>query len=132
MRGAAIAKIAYTGFAFAVERLPDPKGGTATDMLRIRVPASSVVTPSGDQKTLSYDVGVVPLTATGDLVTDIRVTRMNLTPEQTENSLNKGWTIVEPSPPLSSAAAVKYIIRDNGTGRMGSVVVPLHDPAKGS
>jgi VWFA-related protein len=132
MRDAANAKIAYTGFAFSVERLPDPKGGTATAMLRIRVPATSVVTPSGDQKTLSYDVAVVPLKANGDLATDIRVTRMNLTPEQTETSLNKGWVVIEPSPPLSSAAAVKYIIRDNGTGRIGSVVVPLHDSANGS
>jgi hypothetical protein len=132
MRDAASAKIAYTGFAFSVERLPDPTPDAATAMLRIRVPATSVVTPTGDQKTLSYDVGVVPLKANGDLVTDIKVTRLDLTPEQTENTLNHGWTIIEPSPPLSSAAAVRYVIRDNSTGRIGSVTVPLHDNPKGS
>ncbi len=132
MRDAANARIDYTGLAFTVDRLPDPNGNTSTAMLRIRVPASSVVSPEGDKKTLSYDVGVVPLKADGDLVTNIKVTRLDLNPAQTENSLNHGWIITEPSPPLSSAAAVKYIIRDNGTGRIGSVTVPLHDPAKGS
>jgi VWFA-related protein len=132
MRDAANARINYTGLAFTVDRLPDPQGGTSTAMLRIRVPASSVVSPYGDKKTLSYDVGVVPLKADGDLVTNIKVTRLDLTPQQTENSLDHGWIITEPSPPLSSTAAVKYIIRDNGTGRIGSVVVPLHESPKGS
>jgi hypothetical protein len=100
--------------------------------LRVRVPASSIVAPSGEQKTLSFDVGVVPLTTTGELAANIRVTQLNLTPAQTENTLAHGWVITEPSPPLSSAAAVRYIIRDSVTGRIGSVTVPLHSPAKGS
>jgi VWFA-related protein len=132
MRDAAFAKINYTGFSFTVERLPDDAPGAATAKLRIRVPASSVVTPSGEQKTLQYDIAAVPLTKTGELVTDIHVTHLNFTPEQTENSLSHGWVVNEPSPPLSSAAAVRYVIRDGSTGRIGSVVVPLSSPAKGS
>jgi hypothetical protein len=132
MRDAAGAKINYTGFAFSVERLPDATPGSATVPLRVRVPASSIVAPSSEQKTLSFDVGVVPLTTTGELAANIRVTQLNLTPAQTENTLAHGWVITEPSPPLSSASAVRYIIRDSVTGRIGSVTVPLHSPAKGS
>jgi VWFA-related protein len=132
MRDAASARINYTGFAFSVERLPDAAPGSPTVPLKLRVPASSIVAPSGDQKTLSFDVGVVPLNATGELAANIRFTQLNMTPAQTENTLSHGWVITEPSPPLASAAAVRYIIRDNATGRIGSVTVPLHTPAKGS
>lgn len=132
MRAAAFAKINYTGFSFTVERLPDDAPGAATAKLRIRVPVSSVVTPSGGQKTLQYDIAAVPLTKSGELVTDIRVTHLNFTPEQTENSLAHGWVVNEPSPPLNSAAAVRYVIRDGSTGRIGSVVVPLQTAPKGS
>ena len=128
IRDAAIAKIGYTGLAFTVERLPDDAPGAATAKLRVHVPATSVVTPPADQKTLAYDIAVVPITATGDVINNIKFTHLNFTPEQTENSLAHGWTVNEPSPPLASTAAVKYIIRDNGTGRMGSVVVPLAAP----
>jgi VWFA-related protein len=126
IRDAANAKIGYTGLAFTVERLPDDAAGAPTAKLRVHVPATSIVTPSGDQKTLVYDIAVVPLTATGDVVSNIRFTHLSFTAEQTENSLVHGWSVNEPSPPLASTAAVKYIIRDSGTGRIGSVVVPLH------
>jgi hypothetical protein len=66
------------------------------------------------------------LTATGDVINNIRFTHLNFTPEQTENSLAHGWSVNEPSPPLASTPAVKYIIRDTTTGRIGSVIVPLH------
>lgn len=127
MRDAANAKIGYTGLAFTVERLPDDAPGAATAKLRLHVPATSVVTPSGDQKTLSYDIAAVPLSPTGEVLNNIRFNRLTFTPQETENSLAHGWTVNEPSPPLDSAAAVKYIIRDNGTGRIGSVVVPLNN-----
>ncbi len=126
IRDAATAKIGYTGFGFTVERLPDDPAGATTAKLRVHVPATSIVTPSGDQKTLAYDIAVVPLTATGDVISNIRFTHLSFTAEQTENSLAHGWSVNEPSPPLASTAAVKYIIRDSGTGRIGSVVVPLH------
>jgi hypothetical protein len=125
IRDAASARINYTGLAFTVERLPDDAPGATAAKLRVHVPATSVVTPSGAQKTLTYDVAVVPLTAAGDVINNIRFTRLNFSPEQTENSLAHGWTVNEPSPPLASTAAVKYIIRDGATGRIGSVVVPL-------
>ncbi len=132
IRDAANAKIGYTGFAFTVERLPGDAPGATTAQLRVHVPATSVVTPSGDQKTLAYDIAVVPLTATGDVISNIRFTHLSFTAAQTENSLAHGWSVNEPSPPLASTAAVKYIIRDSGTGRMGSVIVPLHTGPKGS
>lgn len=130
IRDAAAAKIGYTGFAFTVERLPDDAPGAATAKLRVRVAVSSVVTPPPDQKTLAYDIAVVPLTANGDVINNIKFTHLNFSPEQTENSLAHGWTVSEPSPPLATTAAVKYIIRDSASGRIGSVVVPLNSAKK--
>ena len=129
MRDAAIAKIGYTGFAFTVERLPDDAPGVPTAKLRLHVPATSVVTPSGDQKTLGYDIAVVPLTATGDVIDNIRFTHLTFTPEQTENSLVHGWTV--------NRAVATARLRGGGevhhsrqrTGRIGSVMVPLQQPS---
>jgi VWFA-related protein len=130
IRDAAVARIGYTGLAFTVERLPDDAAGAATAKLRVHVPATSVLTPPAAQKTLAYDIAVVPLTATGDVINNIKFTHLNFSPEQTENSLSHGWSVNEPSPPLASTAAVKYIIRDTGTGRIGSVIVPLNTTKK--
>ena len=98
--------------------------------MKILMPATSVlVTPGHPQ--LSYDIVSVPLDAKGDLATDLRVVHLNLSQQQTESALAKGWSFTDTTPAMN-AGAVKYLIRDNGTGRIGSVTVPLHTSAKGS
>lgn len=131
IRDAANAKIGYTGFAFSIERISDAVHGSDAARLKVVVPASSVLLASGQQQTLSYDVAMAPLSAKGELTRNIRVTHLNLTAQQTQVAFAKGWMFTEPSPPAGSAAAVKYVIRDNGTGRIGSVIVPLPKSATG-
>ncbi len=132
LRDAAASRIGYTGLAFSVE--PQSAGGApaagSNSSMKILMPATSVlVTPGHPQ--LSYDIVSVPLDAKGDLATDLRVVHLNLSQQQTESALAKGWSFTETIPAMN-AGAVKYLIRDNGTGRIGSVTVPLHTSAKGS
>ena len=131
LREAAEAKIGYTGIAFSVERREGaPKaagaGASAADqvappMMRIMVPASSVLLTAG-HPLLSYDIVTVPLTKKGDLAADLRVIHLNLTEQQTQTALVKGWAYFDP-PQGSDTQPVKYILRDNGTGHIGSLVV---------
>lgn len=127
LRDAADAKIGYTGIAFAVERQRN-EGSPAkppTPIMRIMVPASSVLLSPGHPQ-LSYDIATVPLNNKGEPATDLRVIHLNLTQEQTQTALSKGWAYFDP-PQGSAAQAIKYILRDNGTGHIGSLVVA---PAK--
>jgi VWFA-related protein len=123
LRDAADAKIGFTGIAFAVERQRNDgsPGKPPVPMLRIMVPASSVL-PSPGRPQLSYDIATVPLTNQGEPATELRVIHLNLTQEQTQTALNKGWAYFDP-PQGSANQAVKYILRDNGTGHIGSLVV---------
>jgi hypothetical protein len=122
------AKIGYTGVAFVVERLADSPGSASASSglvgFRIRVPASSVLLQSGQQN-LSYEVAMVALSQTGDSASAVQTVRLVLNAEQTQHALAKGWRYDETVPQASSVTAVKFIIRDNGTGKIGSVVVPM-------
>ncbi len=125
LRDAANAKIDYTGIGFAVQtQTADP----AKPGMRIVVPARSVLLSPGHPQ-LSYDIVSVPLNARGEPAADLRIVRLNLTEEQTQNALNKGWTFTDQ--PQANTKAVKYVLRDNGTGRIGSVVVPVQQKAGG-
>jgi VWFA-related protein len=125
---AAGAQIGYTGVAFSVERLADSPGSAHAPSspvgFRIRVPASSVLLESGQQN-LSYEVAMVALSEKGDPTSALQTIRLDLNAEQTQHALAKGWRYDETVPPANSATAVKFIIRDNGTGKIGSVVVPM-------
>jgi hypothetical protein len=79
---------------------------------------------------LSYDIVSVPLNAKGEPAADLRIVHLNLTEEQTQNALSKGWSFTD-QPQGTGSKAIKYILRDNGTGRIGSVIVPLQQKAGG-
>jgi len=126
LRDAANAKIDYTGIAFAVQtQAADP----AKPTIRIIVPARSVLLSPGHPQ-LSYDIVSVPLNAKGEPAADLRIVRLNLTEEQTQNALSKGWSFTD-QPQAANTKAMKYVLRDNGTGRIGSVIVPLEKKAGG-
>ncbi len=122
LREAVNAKIGYTGIAFAVEPQPatDPAKSSAPAM-RILVPATSVLLTPGHPR-LSYDIVSVSLTSKGEPAGDLRVVHLNLSGEQTQSALAKGWAYLD-QPQGPATEAVKYVLRDNGTGRIGSVVV---------
>jgi VWFA-related protein len=118
---AANARIGYTGLAFAVQRVAaDPAKSTPAGM-RIFVPARSILMSPGHPQ-LSYDIVSVSLNSKGDPDGKLRVVKLNLTPEQTQSALNKGWSYVD-QPDGGGKQPVKYILRDTGTGRIGSLVV---------
>lgn len=121
---AANAQIAYTGIAFSVQRLTESIGLQASTVdFRIRVPATSVLLQSG-QRTLSYEIAMVALSQKGEPTAEAHAIRLYLNAEQTEHALTQGWRYDETLSKPDSAA-VKFIIRDNGTGNLGSVVVPI-------
>jgi len=128
LRDTAYAKIGYTGVGFTVER--KPANSPSQPIMRILVPASSVLLSPGHPQ-LSYDIVTVPLTPSGEPASDLRVIHLNLNEQQTQMALTNGWSFSDPVQGAGSQA-VKYILRDNGTGRIGSVVVPGEPPAKGS
>jgi len=129
LRDAASAKIGYTGIAFAVQPQPGDPVKSAAPKMRIFVPAGSVLLTPGHPQ-LSYDIVSVPLTSTGEPAADLRVVHLNLTEEQTQSALSKGWSFTD-QPQGSGTRLVKYVLRDNGTGRIGSVIVPLQQKAGG-
>jgi len=126
LRDATNAKIGYTGIAFAVQT---KAGDAAKPAMRIIVPARSVLLSPGHPQ-LSYDIVSVPLNAKGEPAADLRIVHLNLTEEQTQNALSKGWSFTD-QPQGTGSKAIKYILRDNGTGRIGSVIVPLQQKAGG-
>ncbi len=118
------ADVAYTGLLFSVERVP--RGANAADdsvTLRVRMPVNSVLLVPG-QQTLSYEIATASLADKTASANAIRVVHLNLTSPQTQEALAKGWRIEESWSRQSLMAGVKYVIRDNGTGRIGSVSVP--------
>lgn len=116
----------YSGFNFWVERLPDaPLPANDPIRVRILVPASSIVLREG-KETLSYEIAFVGVSSNGQPMRTVRVMPFNLTPEQTREAVQKGWRIEESWPKIDSMTSLRYVIRDIGTGRIGSVTVPLH------
>ena len=133
LRDAANAHIGYTGIGFAVERQANSDAvkavGSAPFTMRIIVPARSILLAPGHPQ-LSYDIVSVPLTSKGEPAADLRVVHLNLNEQQTQTALVKGWTFTD-QPQSAGTQAVKYVLRDNGTGRIGSVIVPLGNKAGG-
>lgn len=125
LMNAAKGKTTYSGFDFSVEHLSNaPPPAEDPIRVRIRVPASSIVLQPGEQS-LSYEIALVGLSSSGQPMNAVRVVPFNLTPEQTKDALQKGWHIEESWPEIDAMAAIRYVIRDTGTGRIGSVTVPL-------
>jgi hypothetical protein len=53
------------------------------------------------------------------------VVKLEMTPETAQKALTKGWNLIDSVDPKDPVSAVKVVIRDNNTGRIGSVVFPL-------
>ncbi|HUI83345.1 MAG TPA: VWA domain-containing protein [Candidatus Binatia bacterium] len=127
LRSAIHAGVEYTGIIFSVE--PGQRGaGTNTPIpFRVSVPASSVLLMPGQEK-LSFDVIAIPLSASGDpLGTKSRIVNLDMPPKIAQKALQQGWKLIDSTPGGSTIAAVKVIVRDNETGRVGSVVFPVAD-----
>ncbi len=48
-----------------------------------------------------------------------------MNPETAQKALEKGWSLINTLSRDGSPTAVKVVIRDNGTGRIGSVTFPI-------
>ena len=130
LRDAATAKIDYTGITFGVQ--PQSSGEaakTGVPPMRIIVPAGSVLLAPG-QPQLSYDIVSVPLNSEGEPAANLRVVHLNLNAEQTQTALSKGWAFTD-QPQASGSQVLKYVLRDNGSGRIGSVIVSLSQKTGG-
>lgn len=128
LRAIAKGQVEYTGLAFVLERLPDTREpGEGLINIRVRVPARSIVLAPGETK-LSYDIAAVALSNTGETTHAVRLIPFDLSAEQTQATLLKGWRIDEQWPQLDSEVAIRYVIRDRATGRIGSVTIPLSKP----
>lgn len=74
------------------------------------------------QRNLSYEIAMVALSQKGEPTAEAHTIRLDLNAEQTEHALTQGWRYDETLSKPDSAA-VKFIIRDNGTGNIGSVEI---------
>ena len=89
------------------------------------MPASSVQLLPGQDK-LSYDVIGIPLSRKGEPVGDkSRIVNIDVAPKDVQKALTRGWNLLDFVPATPEVAGVKVIVRDNSTGRVGSVVFPL-------
>jgi VWFA-related protein len=125
LRGAINASIDYTGIFFTVQPGAPPSTGNAAILFNVAVPPSSLILLPGENK-LSFDVICIPLSAKGTPIDkQSRITKIDMTPDQAQIALAHGWHILDNVSPDSSLAAVKVVIRDNYTGRIGSVTFPV-------
>lgn len=58
-----------------------------------------------------------------------RIVKLDLPPEQAQKALQMGWSLINMVPGDKTTVAVKIVIRDNSSGRIGSVMFPLARPA---
>ncbi len=93
------------------------------------VPATSVLLQPGQDK-LSFDVIAIPLSNKGlPVFKQSRIVNIEMSPAEVQTALRKGWSLVNVLPGDKSIAGVKVVIRDNGNGRIGSVMFPVTRPA---
>jgi VWFA-related protein len=131
LRSAIGAGVNYTGVLFTV--VPGIRSNQPKDPIsfKVSVPPSSVLLLPGQQK-LSFDVIAIPLSNRGTPVgKQSRIVKLDMTPEISQKALVSGWNVIDFVGPDPSVAAVKVVIRDNGTGRIGSVTFPVTPPSGG-
>lgn len=121
---AIVAALEYTGVVFNVE--PGKRDGAdATVPFKLSVSGGSIMTLPGEDK-LSFDVVSVPITAHGIPIPGAgRISRVNMDRAAMEKALAHGWKLIDQANAPKIAIAVKVVVRDNVTGRIGSVVFPL-------
>jgi VWFA-related protein len=122
------APVDYTGILFTVEPGTQAPIADATIPFKVAVPATSIVLQPGQDK-LSFDVIAIPLSTKGlPVFKQSRIVKLDITPAETLTALRKGWSLVNVIPGDKSIAAVKIVIRDNSSGRIGSVMFPVTRP----
>lgn len=132
MRSAIFAGVNYTGVIFTVEPGTRTSGSDAPVSFKVKVPASSILLLPGQEK-LSFDVIAIPLSAQGTPVgTHSRMVKLDMNPQTAQKALAKGWNLINSVPGDPSTKAVKVIVRDNDTGRIGSITFPVSTKAAGS
>ena len=131
LRSAIHAGVEYTGIVFSVERGVRKASSTDPVFFKISVPSTSILLLPGQEK-LSFDVMSIPLSSKGVPVSGkSRVVKLEMTPETAQKALTKGWNLIDSVDPKDPVSAVKVVIRDNNTGRIGSVVFPLMPAPEG-
>jgi VWFA-related protein len=132
LRSAVTAGVNYTGIFFTVQPPAQPSEAGAPVMFKVSVPATSVVMLL-DQDKLSFDVISIPLAKKGTPISkQSRITKLDLTPDKAQIALANGWNLVDNVAADGALAAIKVVIRDNYTGRIGSVTFPVAQKAAGS
>lgn len=123
------APVDYTGILFTVEQGRQAPAADATIPFKVAVPATSVLLQPGQDK-LSFDVIAIPLSNKGlPVFKESRIVNIEMSPADVQTALRKGWSLVNVLPGDKSIAGVKVVIRDNGNGRIGSVMFPVTRPA---
>jgi hypothetical protein len=121
---AIVAVLEYTGVLLNVEH-GDRDAAKGTVPFRLFVPGAGIMTTPGQTK-LSFDVVSVPISAHGTPIPGVgRISQINMDRSAMEKALKNGWTLVYQTNAPQGAFAVKLVVRDNVTGRIGSVVFPL-------
>ena len=125
LRSAINAPINYTGVLFSVE--PEVGTGAAAPsvMFKVSVPATSILLLPGQDK-LSFDVIAIPLSNRGTPVSkQSRVVKLDMPPASAQKAVAKGWNLIDSVTSSNSMVAIRVVVRDNYTGRIGSVVFPV-------
>lgn len=121
---AIVAALEYTGLVFKVEPgKRDGAGGTVP--FKLSVSGDSIMTMPGEDK-LSFDVVSVPISAHGMPIPGVgRISKVEMDRAAMEKALAHGWKLIAEANAPKAAIAVKVVVRDNITGRVGSVVFSL-------
>jgi VWFA-related protein len=125
VRSAINAPMNYTGVLFSVELQAREPRPDAPIVFKVSVPSGSVVLLP-DQTKLSFDVIAVPLSKLGlPVAQQAHVVPLEMPADVAQKALVKGWNLIDTLPANVAATEVRVIVRDNYTGRIGSVLVPL-------
>jgi VWFA-related protein len=121
---AIVAALEYTGVVFSVEH-GDRNTAKGTVPFKLCIPGGSIVSVPGENK-LSFDVVSVPISGHGIPIPGLgRMSKVEMDHAAMEKALTNGWTLIDQANAPNIAVAVKVVVRDNTTGRIGSVVFPL-------
>lgn len=125
LRGAISASVDYTGILFTVQPGTRSDGGKAPIAFKVTVPPTSILMLPGEDK-LSFDIISIPLSKNGTpMGKQWRIVKLEMNPETAQKALEKGWNLFNSLSDDGAPTAVKVVIRDNGTGRIGSVTFPV-------
>jgi VWFA-related protein len=125
LRSAVTAGVDYTGILFSVEPGTRASGAEAPIVFKVSVPSTSILLLPGQEK-FSFDVIAVPLSAKGAPIgKKSRVVKLDMQPENTQKVLASGWRLIDTIEGSASVAAVRVVVRDNATGRIGSLTFPV-------